>query len=229
MNSNSLILKGRATIPLLIVFLILISIVIAAPPIYAQSGSRYYAGYRLGRGYYGVSGNIYTINPAVTGWNFIAQWVCVVISYRYRYWVQVGYSKGFDTDYQLRFYVEKLDQNGYSIIWVLNPTPSAGTTYTYIIAGGIFDGRYGWDIRVRRGIQDLYRTIIYTVPYSAEDLQAFSETTTTSIRIDNTHFSGLSYYTGRSFPLWDDREARVNPPYWIWEISHYEFKAGGGG
>ena len=88
---------------------------------------------------------------------------------------------------------------------------------------------YGWDVRIRRCIQDLYRIIIYAVPYSAVDLQAFSETTTTSMRIDNTHFNGLRYYTGRSFPLCDDREARVNPPYWIQEISHYEFKAGGGG
>ena len=211
------------------IVVVLLTLVITSSIVLAQQTVRYYAGYTFGKGYYGVSGDIYTINPSVQGSNFIAQWVTIIISHSREYWIQVGYNKGFDTQYKLKFYVEKMDANGYSIIWVSSVTPSPSTTYTYIIVGGVFNNKYGWEVTIRRGIDDLYSTVIYTNPYTAEDLQAFSETTTTKINIDNTHFSSLSYYTGRSFPLWDQHSAHVDKPYWIQEISDYEFKAGGGG
>ena len=46
----------------------------------SQNVTRYYAGYYLGKGYYGIAGDIYTINPSVYGNNFVAQWVDISIS-----------------------------------------------------------------------------------------------------------------------------------------------------
>ncbi len=190
---------------------------------------RYYVGYTFGRGYYGISGKIFTINPSVQDINYIAQWIGITTSYSRGYWIQVGYNKGFDTNYKLKFYVEKKDKNGHSIIWVSSATPSAGTTYTYIIIGGTFDNGNGWKVIIRHGVNEIYSTIVHTDPYTSEDLQAFSETTSDTICIDGTHFSSLSYYTGRSFPLWDQHEAHVDEPYRIQEVSDYEFIAWGGG
>ncbi len=209
--------------------LVLLISVLSFLPASVDAQTRYYAGYYFGDGYYGVSGDIYTISPSVSGANFVCQWINIIISYSRYYWIQVGYNKGFDTDYQLKFYVERNDANGYSIHWVADATPSAGTIYTYIIVGGIFNGKYGWDVSIREGIYIIYDDIFYTSPYAAEDLQAFSESTTSKINIDGTHFSGLSYYTGRGFPLWYQHTAEADSPYYIIEISDYEFTAGGGG
>jgi len=151
----------RAYIAIVFLTLVILSPLFTA---LAQQTVRYYAGYTFGEGYYDVSGNIYTINPSVQGSNFIAQWVGIIISHSREYWIQVGYNKGFDTQYKLKFYVEKMDANGYSIIWVPTVTPLAGTTYTYIIVGGVFNNKYRWKITIRRGIDNLYSTVIYTNP-----------------------------------------------------------------
>ena len=194
-----------------------------------QQETRYYAGYALGDGYYGVAGDIYTIDPAIPVDEIFAQWVDIVIDPHMGYWIQTGYTAGPDTGYELRFYVETMDENGHKLIWVPNVVPRAGITYTYIITGGIFNNKEGWEVIIRQGSTDLYTTIVYTNPYTADDLHAFSETSTYLINIDGTHFSSLSYYTGRSFPLWYQHYYYVDPPYWIQQISHYEFYAGGGG
>ncbi len=218
-------MKNVALLLIVITTFLLSNLVVLAQ----ETSVSYYAGYILGKGYYGVSGDIYIINPSVQGPNFIAQWVNIMISCSRGYWIQVGYDKGADTEYKLKFYVEKMEADGYSLTWVSGTTPSENTVYTYVIAGGIFNNKYGWKVIIRKGINDLYSTIIYTNPYRSEDLYAFSETTTPEINIDNTHFSSLAYYTGRSFPLWNQHNARADKPYWIKEVSNYEFKAGGGG
>lgn len=83
-------------------------------------GVRYYAGYAflvyefpLPGPPYGVSARIYTINKNVPTGQFYAQWPTAVLSYAMDYWVQVGYTKGYDTNYQLKWYAEKIDATGY--------------------------------------------------------------------------------------------------------------------
>jgi len=193
----------------------------------ASAITRYYAGYRLQQGYYGVSGSIYTINPDVTGENIFAQWVCIVVDPTRGYMVQLGYTKGYDTNYSLVFYAEIVDALGH---WVaLFGTPEPGTTYTYTIVAGTYDGIPVWYGYIRQGGELLYDVMFYTTSLSSYELQAFSETTSTDIVIDGTHFSDLAYYTGRDFSYWYTHTAYVDSPYWMEEISDYEFMAWGGG
>jgi len=193
----------------------------------ALAVTRYYAGYRLQENYFGVSGSIYTIDPDVTGENIFAQWVCIVIDPARGYWVQIGYTKGFDTDYNLVFYAEVNDNYGYEIRFFGTPEP--GDTYTYTIVADTYNGTRVWHGYIRQGGTLLYEIIIPADPIASYELQAFSEASTTDIVIDGTHFSGLAYYTGRDFLYWYTHTVYVSSPYWIEEISDYEFMAWGGG
>jgi len=117
-------------------FLTVILLSICVLPAIAQ-GDRYYAGYCL---YdteftlpapFGVSVRIYTISKSVPTGQFYAQWPTVVLSYALNYWIQVGYTKGYDTNYRLKWYAEKYDQSGYKMTWWTSSYPSAGATYNY--------------------------------------------------------------------------------------------------
>ena len=210
----------------MILSFILISLLFAVQIITA-SPERYYAGYYYyGTAGYpppnGVSADIYTINKEVSGENFYAQWPCVILSYAYKYWVQVGYNKGYDSNYQLLWYVEKQDINGYQIIWYKKDSPLSGITYHYYLYQP--RGTTIW----RAGVTGYFEQELEVSPYTARDYQAFSETTTQSINIDGTHFLYISYAKGSDWYLWDRHLSRADNPYWVKEISDYEFKAGGG-
>ncbi|MGB9718678.1 MAG: hypothetical protein ACPL4E_09630 [Thermoproteota archaeon] len=192
-------------------------------------GVRYYAGYTF-YGYegtsppYGVSARIYTINKNVPTGHFYAQWPTIILSYVYGFWVQVGYTKGWDTNYQLTWYAEKNDWNGWEIHWI--GTPSVGATYNYWIeryensdvwVGGV-SGYWIWDFGTLN-------------PNTAVDYQAFSETTTTGINIDGTRFSNLCIlsYNGIDWIPWFRHVPKHDPPYWLTQVSDCEFYAWGGG
>lgn len=190
------------------------------------SAEHYYAGYY----YYGyedspppngVSADIYTIDSWVTGANFYCQWPSVMLSYRYMYWIQVGYNKGYDTNFALKWYIEKIDQNGYEIRW--KNSPLSYNTYHYYLYRS--SGQTYW----RVGVSGQFEDIIQPYPYLAIDYQAFSETTTADINIDGTHFTYISYAQGSDWRLWDQHYPRADPPYKIQEMSNYEFTASGGG
>ncbi|RLG72598.1 MAG: hypothetical protein DRO23_10195 [Thermoprotei archaeon] len=68
-----------------------------------------------------------------------------------------------------------------------------------------------------------------TNPFDCDDVQAFSKTTIGEINIDGAHFSELSYFNGRGFPLWNHHVPRADPPYYLVEVSDYKFYAYGGG
>lgn len=187
---------------------------------------RYYAGYY----YYGfkgspppngVSADIYTIDSWVTGANFYRQWSGVTLSYTYHYWIQVGYNKRYDTNFALKWYIEKNDLNGYQLYW--KNSPLAYNTYHHYLYRAS-DQTY-W----RAGVSGQFEDQIQTAPYSAIDYQAFSETTTTDININGTHFTYISYAQGSDWRQWDQHYPRADPPYTIQEISNYEFTASGGG
>ncbi|MEM2905499.1 MAG: hypothetical protein QW057_02470 [Candidatus Bathyarchaeia archaeon] len=199
--------------------------------VYGQS-SRLYAGY-VYLGYegnppaYGVSATIFTIDKNVLTRHLYAQWPSVVLRYRPLNRIQVGYTKGWDTNYTLVFYVEKNDTNGHLLEFIPGVRPSPPYTYVYWIIKNTATG--GWTAGA--DAQNNLFTWDFGVlnPNDAKDYQAFSKTSTGSINIDGTHFMSLSVkyetywlYWGRHEPYWDY-------PYSLYEISHYEFIAWGGG
>lgn len=201
-------------------------IIVQSPVTHAQS-SNWYAGYEyLGHdgspAQFGVLGSIYTINSQVSGANWYAQWVSVILSYRLGYWVQVGYDKGYDTSYKLQFYVEKFDLNGHGI-WYKPNVVSAGTTYTYYI-------QFGSSNYWTAAVTGQFTQNLSTNPTTPTDYSAQSEMTTSSINIGGTHFSSLQYgATLHDWYSWDKHVTVVSSPYSVNPISNYEFTAGGGG
>jgi hypothetical protein len=179
---------------------------------------RSYAEYDYDYAEYGVRGEILTIDPYVSGDNFVCQWVCVSLSYSNGYWVQSGYNKGVDSDYMLQWYVEKMDSAGYSITW--KGYPYGNSVYVYYCKAM---GNY-WRI----GVTNQWYEDINTNPYYPVRLLAASEATTLTIEIDGTHFNYLSYKMSNDWYLWDDHYV-PDSPYTITETSDYEFYADGGG
>ncbi|MCD6095233.1 MAG: hypothetical protein J7J99_01550 [Thermoprotei archaeon] len=221
--------------------LIVFSFLINFTPVQA-SPDRYYVGYEY-YGYnldteyapYGVLGYIITISPEIPeASNFLAQWVCVIISYTRQYWIQVGYvkSNGLISD-TFSFYIEVQDELGYRRS-ILNIEPEVGTAYRYDITGYFSASKgYVWSVGIRKygEISDVYRTDVETYPYESHDLQAMSEMTSTTICINGTHFWDLSYWDGRSWPYWNRHvpEDSLVDPYHLVEVSDHEFYAYGGG
>ncbi len=185
-----------------------------------------YYGYK-GRKMYGVAGYIYTINAAVPPREGYCEWVTTILSYNPLYWIQVGYYKGYDTNYVLRYYIEKNDRFGYYNQY-LDIGPSAKSSHHYIIAYA-FDNNdpNKWVIEIDHG--NTYFQFIYVTPYDAYDVQAFVETSSSSISVSGSHFYDLQYSNGYAWKLWDRHVAYADSPYKIVEISHHEFKAYGGG
>lgn len=75
----------------------------------------------------------------------------------------------------------------------------------------------------------LYTTDVSANPYSPKDLQAAAETSDSHIRLDGTHFKYISYYYGRSWPLWNMHVNFTTGPYRLTQVSNSEFYASGGG
>jgi len=208
----------------IIVFALLI--VFSTIQVFSASPGHFYAGYF----YYnsegwpppgGVKGDICTIDKPVPQGQFYCQWVIVILKYRPLYWIQVGYGKSPDTQYKLRSYVEKQDVNGYDIQYF--SFRYQGNTYTYWASKDLSSGV--WIC----GSNDWSYYLGVLNPNSARDYQAFSETTVFTINIDGTHFMNICYKLGSDWQLWDRHVVRQDYPYWVSEVSNYEFYAGGGG
>lgn len=194
------------------------------------SPSRYYAGYyhyNYENPYaeVAVQARIYTIDPNVSGTNFVAEWDTIILSYNPLYWTQLGYSKGSDTDYELDYYREKMDVNGHTLDW-LPDAPSPGTYHSYTVhwtgSGYVPDTQYNFYI------DGVNQGEYHVNPYEPRDHQAFVETTTTQIEIDGSHFKALYVFTGR-WPYWDTHVKWDDNPYTVTEVSDHEFYADGGG
>jgi len=178
--------------------------------------ARYYAGYYF-RGYewnapWGVSADIWTINPSVPSGDFLAEWDSVVQRYDPAYWVQLGYDKG--TYANLRYYREKYDQNAWSI-YFFQDGPSAGTWHDYTICHAQETDMRKWRFWIDNGDRGYY----LVEPYEPKDHQAFVETTTTSIAIGDSHFEHISYYDGRTWSYWYIHVEREDYPYEVQEVS----------
>lgn len=177
----------------------------------------------------GVYSRIYTISPAVPSNHYLVEWDAIVLSYRYLWWIQTGYVKAPSNFADLRFYSEKWDRNGHRLNFSTSG-PAVGGTYTYTIVNTQQAPPNRWDILCRDMSGNvLYGVRISTDPYAPLDLQAFVETSTSSIRVDGSYFSYLSYFNGMSWPFWWRHVSYADFPYIVIEISHYEFKVRGGG
>jgi len=194
-----------------------------------------YAGYYLygyeTQGDEGVTGEIYTINPTVTGYNFICEWVSIQLSYAYHFWLQVGYVKGPETSYNLRYYYEYVDMSSNQKIY--GDSPISGSWHKYYvlhpIAYGASEDPEEWRFYVDTTLFGICRVS----PHEAVDEEAFVETTTSSIIINGSHFRKLSTLIVSKYCiwiLWGTHDPYVDsPPYSLIEVSDYEFYANGGG
>jgi len=86
-----------------------------------------------------------------------------------------------------------------------------------------------WHYTIREGQNFIFGGDIATVPSTHIDLQAFVETTVTSIPIDGSHFTNLKYFNDPNWYLWSGHSPYDTGPYSVQQISHYEFYANGGG
>ncbi|MBS7635089.1 hypothetical protein KEJ34_06335 [Candidatus Bathyarchaeota archaeon] len=79
----------------------------------------------------GVYGEIYTINAYVPAGAYYLEWVATVLAYYpILYWVQVGYLK-LSTHNAPRYYVEKNDSSGHTLIILNASAPSPGSWHSY--------------------------------------------------------------------------------------------------
>lgn len=202
----------------------------------AASSNRYYSGYYYygygGSAPEGVQASIYTKNTGIPPWfEFVAEWDTIIINYNPNYWVQLGYIIHwvwiifpFAT---VDFYKEKMDSNGRGFSLLLPLKPLFGHTYKYKL---LLSGTGEFSYYVYEGTTTIYSGTISVAQYTTRDLQAFVETTHTNIKIDGSHFTSLKYrQSGSSWPLWNRHYGYRTSPYSLNQISHYEFKASGGG
>jgi len=215
-----------------VVLLVLLLVVV---PLTSSDPARYYAGYYyLGHeGAYGAAlyGEIYTIDPYVPSGNFIAEWITIILEYDpAMYWVQMGYIKGHPYHPEMTYYVERNDMDQYDIVF-LSSAPSAGEWHSYYI-----EWPYGLGEPIDETVYRFYidSNLVWTFydvnPSMVQDYQAFVETTTGEICINGSHFRELIYYEEPDRPsYWETHIRRADDPYWVVEISDYEFYAYGGG
>ncbi|MGC9014354.1 MAG: hypothetical protein ACP5KW_08300 [Thermoproteota archaeon] len=219
-------------IKLTLFFSLFTAVLCTISPLLAQA-SRLYVGYFYfgppgGNAPWGVYSRILTINPAIPTYYAHLQWVTIMLSYDRYYWLQTGYYKD-GTKNNPVFYWEVFDSSQ-KISYKLSIGPTTGATYSYTIVHAQKTDPKLWDFLIRDSSgQTIFNKEISADPYVPIDLQAFVETTTSYINVGGTHFSYLSYYNGQSWLLWNRHAAYVDPPYWLDQVSHYEFKAGGGG
>ena len=198
--------------------------------------NRLYAGYWLYGsevdGYSGVSERIFTINPTISGQNFIAEWGSIVLKYfPYRYWLQIGYTKGWDTNFQLKYFWEIQDVYYYRKGFFGAPNPS--TVHAYLIAHPYDYGESIYEEEWRFYVDGATVMVDLVEPHVARDQQAKVETTSSSMVIDGSHFQRLSYLTNDHYWHWVFWETHLpycdHPPYSLTQTEDYEFYANGGG
>lgn len=190
----------------------------------------YFYGYETYPGA-GVLGDIFTIDPAVSDWDFCAEWVTIILQYfPVLYWLQAGYVKGWDTGFALRYYFEWRDSYWHHIEY--GDSPSLGTWHTYYITHpieyGESENEQFWFFNIDHSWQD---GEIIGYPCYAVDEQAFVETTWPYIIIDGSHFKRLSTFTEDKYwhwSRWDTHWPRADGLYSVTSFSHYEFYANGG-
>lgn len=192
-----------------------------------DSEQYYYAGAFLLEAHYGVYAHIYTINPTIPLWfNHLAEWDTIILSWDPLYWVQAGYAKTRSTWNVIRkYYVEKMDVNGYKLKYLKSASPSEWHSYKIVHAMEEQEGKYKMYINLD---ENLYWEFVVE-PWASQALEAFVETTTTKICINGSHFKSLSYFDGRSWPYWQNTVFQADFPYEVEVISKHEFKAKGGG
>jgi len=189
---------------------------------------RWHAGYAF-RYYewsapWGVSASIYTINPSV-GSHFLVQWDMIVLSYYPLYWIQIGYDKGSWWPTRLRYYKEKKDQTGGWVREKFSDGPAVGSWHTYTVVHAQEVDPKKWRLFIDGGDRGYY--IVY--PYAPIDHQSFVETNDPGISIYDSEHNYLSYYTGRTWEYWYAHVKAEMYPYWVADLGHYHFIAGGGG
>ncbi len=146
----------------------------------------------------------------------LSEHVVVVLSYYYRYHVQVGYRKRLF--YGTNFYMEKRDRNGYDkrIFESLSPY----SWHTYRIQPG-YTGQ--WKIY----IDGVHKGSYVTDPPEAAESGALVETVNGVVMIDGTEFRDISYYNAYAgqWYLWNWHHLVENDPYHIIELYDYWFMA----
>ncbi len=229
-------LKGSVLSYTLLILELLFFIFSPISYVKATSSTRYHAGYFYyedsGPSVEGVQGNIFTIYPHVPWSEICAEWVTIVISYNYNYWVQTGYIHHwiwaiFFPILTVDFYIEENDNNGRSMKYPAIVKPLMDHTYKYKL---LLSGPGEFTYYIYEGTNLICSGIINTNPYSTQDLQAFVETSVSSIKVDGSHFTYLRYrLTGSQWPLWDRHEPSWDYPYYLDQRGHYEFAVYGGG
>ena len=198
----------------------------------AVSSTRYHAGYYGHNNPQGVKGTIFTEDSPPPIWELFAEWVNIRISYAPNYWVQLGYQEHwiwliFFPIVTIDFYFERNDVTGrYASISFLKPV--VGHTYKYTIyyqTGGL----YCWHFNVYEWQNLIWGGDTVTNPQGYIGIEAFVETSVTSINIDGSHFSSLKYYTGSDWYLWTSYTPHSTGPYAVQPVYPYEFYAWGGG
>jgi hypothetical protein len=218
-------------------------ILIPTSNVRADSDDRWYAGYN--NTYdppQGVKGKIYTIQKNIP-WNiqcnhFLAEWVGARLNILPKYWIQTGYIgrwwpiiPPFWYAIYTDFYIESWDSSGRYFAYLLWLKPIIGHTYTYSVQNGIDIDFHYWGWTVKEGASTIWSGTKWLDPWYPIYTEARVETTSTSIKIDGSHFSDLRYYNypPSSWPLWQDHNSWPYPPYTTTYVSDYEFYASGGG
>ncbi len=218
----------------------LISTIIAINPIQAQS--TYYAGYYYA-GYetnvpWGVYGNIFTVDPVIPSYSAVAWSVTVVLSYRYSYWLQIGYEESYSYPmfhtHPPRYFYECVSSLGQFYHQNFPAGPSKSTWHGYqIVYAQSNQYPKRWILRIDFGT---YQATCDVDPYVPKDFQVSVEIVNTNrINVDGSHFKDLSKYLGQSWGLWDRHILHSDPPYGVTPIRRddcnysCEFKAYGGG
>ncbi|MEM2849339.1 MAG: hypothetical protein QXI36_03580 [Candidatus Bathyarchaeia archaeon] len=193
--------------------------------------SYYYAGYAFKNkewlAPWGTTAEIYAVNTNVPAGHLYAEWITIILSYYYKYWIQLGYLKTY-TYTEPWFYWETYDSSGQHRTYVIGST-IPGHTYTFIIVHATKTDLRLWDLVIREGANTIWSGEVSVNPYEPKDHRAFVETTTTAICITGSHFSELRYFDGRSWPYWYTHVKIADLPYYVVEVSHHEFYANGGG
>jgi hypothetical protein len=177
----------------------------------------------------GVKANVYTISPSIPWFSQMCQWVSVIISYTpgNGYWIQLGYLKKFQFWVTYSFYVEKRDTGGLRQ-WLLPlGFPETSHTYSYAIWWDpIFVPGGTWRYAIVEGTTWLFFSSLETNPHGSVDLQVSAESTKSTISIEGSHFTQITYYDD-SAPLnwrfWNDHRVLKRYPYWVEEEGDYEF------
>ncbi|TFG23953.1 MAG: hypothetical protein EU533_02625 [Promethearchaeota archaeon] len=201
------------------------------PSAQAASSTRYYAGYYGNNTPKGVSSTIYTIDSSVPLFEFFAEWVNIQISYSPNYWVQLGYQQHWILVFlipvvTLDFYFERKDAIGHWEDYHIFK-PIVGHTYTYKL--NHVDGDLNWHFKILEDSTVITDAYSDTNPHTYIEIKAFVETSVTSIDIDGSHFNYLKYYTGSNWYLWSYKNSYCTGPYYVDDVSNYEFYAYGGG